>query len=866
MVRTSDVQLRFPEPIQAFLRKTIDSTGGREVFFMARVAWARGRGRGSRSVATVDEVDVLARGNQVSVPAIIARAEYWDLAIHNHPSGVLEPSNADNEVAAALGNRSVGFTIISNDARKSYVVTPPVVNREPQPVGLDEVRAIFAPEGLLSRKLDGFESREGQLAMATEVAAALNGDRVVAAEAGTGVGKSFAYLVPAILWALKNRERVVVSTGTIQLQEQLVGKDLPFLARVLPDKFRFALIKGRNNYACRRKLDELKENLEVKDWVEQWESRDTQVEGLKDLVEWGGSTDDGSRADLSWVPSADTWEQAMSETDKSLKVNCKHYAECFYYRARRQASKAAILVVNHHLFFADLALRRQIDDYYGDAVLPAYKRVIFDEAHHLEDVASEYLGVRVSPLGLRLRLSRMCSPRDAAKGTLRHLARSLRGQGDRVAAAAVENALVTPIHEALQRIETSVEYMRMRLSESDVPAGETREAADAAPVKVRYRGPSERREFWSEVSQQLQNIQKDLGIVLQANDRAVQSLEAARINGDSRRSLLLELTSFGTRLQGVMTELKSFLDFEDRKLVRWVEAKPGRGIASGLNLTFGAAPVRVGSELKECVYDPIKTVVLTSATLSVAGRIDFFADRLGLDTVDGDRFSFGNHASPFDFRRQVLTLIPTDLPRPDSHGFEAAVPEAVFELVKASRGRAFVLFTSYELLRKTYQRLAPRLRELSLFPMAQGDVARSTLLERFKSSLNGVLFGTDSFWEGVDVKGRALECVVITRLPFRVPTEPIQEARVEDLQDRGIHPFMNFTLPQAVLKFKQGFGRLIRSKDDRGVVAVLDQRILTKSYGRAFLSSLPETRLVRGDCRALARQVEELLRQGETRG
>ena len=859
MTQTSDVELCIPDTVRRFLRTTIEGTGGNEVFFLARVAWDEA----TRTRATVDKLQVVARGNQGSVPAIIARADDWDLAIHNHPSGVLEPSEADNAIAGELGNRGVGFAIISNDAKRHYLVTGPFSEPKMQPVDVDEVRQLFGPDGPLSRELEGFESREGQVSMATEVAEALNGDRIVALEAGTGVGKSFAYLIPAILWAVKNRTRVVVSTGTIQLQEQLVGKDLPFLARILPVKFGFALIKGRSNYACRRKVEELKENLATTDWVRDLLG-DPQLEELKQLVEWVGKTGEGSRADLSWTPSTDAWEQAMSETDKSLKNKCKHYDKCFYYRARRQASNAHIVVVNHHLFFADVALRRQLGPG-REGVLPGHARVIFDEAQHLEDVASEYLGARVSPLGVRFRLTRMCSAKDPQKGTLRKLVQTVRTLGDKVAAAAVERALTIPIHEALQHVESCVEYVRMVFPEDS--SGRSAAAEGRGVRTVRYRHPPAQEEFWAEIGKQLRSIQKELGIIIQATDRAVESLSDARITADRIPGLLLELTSFATRLQSVIGDITMFLAFDDRSRVRWVEGKPGRGAERGLQLTFGAAPVRVGRELKENVYDRVKTVVFTSATLSVAGRFDFFADRLGLDAVGRERFSCRDHPSPFDFQRQVLTLIPTDLPGPESGAFDGAIPEAVFELVKASRGRAFVLFTSYSLLRKTHQQLAARLRELDLLPMAQGDVPRSALLDRFKASSNGVLFGTDSFWEGVDVKGRALECVVITRLPFRVPTEPLQEARVEELEERGVHPFMNFTLPQAVLKFKQGFGRLVRSTEDRGVVAVLDRRIITKPYGRGFLASLPDTRVVRGELSELVRQVSEFFQEipGETR-
>lgn len=850
------VEVTFPEGVREFLRNTIRSASGNEVFFLARVEWSD---LATQPVATVTDLDVLARGNASSVPAVIHRAQGWHLAIHNHPSGRLEPSDADMVVATELGGRSIGFAIITNEADQHYIVIPPFPDDQKlERVDPEEVRQIFARGGPLSQGLDGFETREGQLNMALEVTRALNEDRIAALEAGTGVGKSFAYLVPAILWAVRNRQKVVVSTGTINLQEQLTGKDLPLLEKILPVKFRFALIKGRGNYACKRKLEEARSDLKNSTLVV-----DEPTRQLQTLVEWAGASRTGSRSELGWIPPSVVWEQIMSETDKSLKTRCPHYSECFYYSAKRRAGTADIIVVNHHLLFADLAVRRETENYTEHLVIPPYRNVIFDEAHHLEDVASEYFGLRFSQIGIRARLARLVSTQDSNRGVIPVLARRVRGMGDPMAADRIEEVYRPTIAEVRERVEDhfhEIEELLIQAGTHHSSASRSQSVVeDSTPpgasypdvFQLRYKPGAEREELWSAISAKLAEAREDLGRLLAVNQQALDILDRSRLTEEQVEAQSLELESFGTRLQALLSDIERFRDFEEEGFVRWVSTRPGRWRREGSIVEFATAPIRVGESLKGSVYDFMRSVVLTSATLSVAGKADFIADRLGLSLANPDRFAFAEYPSPFDYETQAITAIPTDFPLPESRDFAPGVPEATYEILKATQGRAFVLFTSYSLLKRTYAAVADRLRALGLKPVAQGEAPRSDLLTRFRTGVANVLFGTDSFWEGVDVKGRALECVILTRLPFRVPSEPVQEARLEEVEARGENSFTSFTVPQAVLKFKQGFGRLIRAQTDRGVVVVLDRRILTKPYGRTFLASLPETRIVKaplGEC------------------
>lgn len=854
-----DVRLMIPDPVKQFLRETIVASGGNEVFFLGRVAWS---GEAPQPVATLTEVDVLARGNSSSVLALTHRARGWDLAIHNHPSGRLEPSEADSAVAFQLSLGGLGFAIIGNDAERHYLVIPPFqhAGSDTEPIDPEEVRRVFHSDGPLAKELgSGYEARQGQIDMALEVTRALNQQGVVALEAGTGIGKSFAYLVPAILWAVRNKQKIVVSTGTINLQEQITQKDLPLLAKALPVKFQFALVKGRNNFACKRKLEELDHDLRVGNLV-----LDDTARQLTSLVEWASASPVGSKSELSWFPPFAVWEQVMSESDKSLKAQCKHYHECFYYASKRAADKADVLVVNHHLLFSDLRVRRETENYTDNLVIPAYRRVIFDEAQHLEDVASEYFGLRFSTLGIRMRLSRLIWQNDATRGVIPALAKRLTMYNDRAAAEKLLNVYQIGLQDARQRIDDHFDALEELVmnSQSTFNTGSGRREAEAAPiaaevgkesvnvvnaeVTLRYKAGSLQEHFWYQIAEGLKAIEDQLATLLVVNDLALSIVERSSLTDEQKQGQSIELQSFEARLKAFITEMARFRDFEETSQVRWLTLRPARSRSQDrFILEFAASPIRVDEPLQELVYKIMDTVVMTSATLSVGGKGDFIAERLGLRSLEGRRYRFSEYPSPFDYRNQVVTAVPTDFPLPESREFAPRLADAVHDVLEASGGRAFVLFTSYSLLRRTYDAVAPRLRALGLRPVSQGDAQRSEILDRFRAGAANVLFGTDSFWEGVDVKGRALECVILTRLPFRVPTEPVQEARIEEIEARGENSFSAFTVPQAVLKFKQGFGRLIRSQTDRGVVVVLDRRILTKAYGRVFLASLPETKLLK---------------------
>ena len=556
----AEVSFEIPDALRRALAETIGSSGGNEVYFLGRVCWNE---EGTR--ATLDEVDVLARGNRGSTPAIIEGAENWDIAIHNHPGGDLTPSEADLDIASELGNRRVGFAIIDNTAERSYVVVPPLRQEEVQTVDPDEVERVFAPGGPLERALaddpeggSAYELRPGQVAMAREVARAINENAVVALEAGTGIGKSFAYLVPCILWAVRNKKRVVVSTNTINLQEQLVSKDLPALEEALDEKFRYALIKGRSNYACRRKAAEARSEP-----ASLFDDADSQ-RMLGDVLTWVEGTAEGSLADLGMTPPPDVWERVMSETDKSLNVNCSFYQRCFFYNAKREAFKADVLVVNHHLFFADLAVRRETGNYQWNLILPGYDRVIFDEAQHLEDIASRHLGVRFTQQGIARRFSRLVSKKDPRCGILPNLVRKLRSEGALLPAERLENEVIRIVPELAAKVDEEFESLA-HMARCFLPAGDPNREADSPSRRgtthqIRLTSSPQLAVLRGAVVDKLGKVRQELQALGGFNERAVRALKASEIDGERKKSLLLELTSLSVRLDRLVESLDFFAD------------------------------------------------------------------------------------------------------------------------------------------------------------------------------------------------------------------------------------------------------------------------------------------------------------------
>lgn len=703
----------------------------------------------------------------------------------------------------------------------------------------DSIVSLIKAEGLLSQRLKGFEPRIPQQKMLVDTVCAYNDNKIALIEAGTGTGKSLAYLLPALIAAARHNERTVISTNTITLQEQLVNKDIPSLTKALNLTVKAVLAKGMNNYLCLRKLeDALLETrlLPPEDVVD-----------LEKIAAWKNTTSEGSRSNLSFIPSQSTWERVGAESDNCSHHQCPYYQDCFFFKARRQANDANIIVSNHSLLFADLHRRAETNNYDSPCILPHYRRVILDEAHHIEDVATEYFALRVNRLELMRTLGRLSSEKqNKAFGKLPLLKEKIQGLfsgapptelSTAMSALAIDlplmrRDLADQIHETFHTLSLFAEQL--------LPAA--REEGNSGDIKLRLLPQHQSRMDWKDevipAVKRLSERLKDYIGNLSAVESVLKRVENDRLQ-EQTKGIRFEIEALAMRLESMSQLLTDFIsESKDQNRVKWIETQKLRFLT---NVSLVNAQLNIAPSLVDFLFSKLSTVVLCSATLTTNQSFSFIRERLGLtpSLLPSCPITESIYESPFDYQKQALLAVPTDIPLPSDPKFTDVAVEKIWEALHASRGNAFILFTSYTMLQECYSRLIDRLKEHRYHVFKQGDGPRHDLLNRFKTTNYSVLFGTDSFWEGVDVVGDALRCVVIVKLPFRVPTEPIIAARTEALTAEGKDPFMEYSVPAAIVKFKQGFGRLIRDRGDRGCIVCLDTRLITKKYGKLFLSSLP---------------------------
>jgi ATP-dependent DNA helicase DinG len=631
----------------------------------------------------------------------------------------------------------------------------------------------FSPGGLLSRTHPAYEFRRGQLQMAQAVEQALAERRHLIIEAGTGTGKTLAYLLPVI----RSGKRVLISTGTKNLQEQLFLKDVPFLEQALfpngESKLRVCYMKGRANYLCRKKLYDLTDQPVLSGLEE--------IEQYRAIAAWEKTTQTGDRAELASLPEASAlWPKLDARAEACLGQKCSAWERCFITEMHRRAMESDIVIVNHHLFFADLAIKKA-SEYAPDAgILPDVGAVIFDEAHELEDVAGSYFGISVSNLRV--------------EDLIRDVEASL--QRNHLLSSAILSA-------------TRSLRERSQFFFSLLPAGDNRFAFE------------NRREFLEE------NGDEFIGLM-----QTITGLGAALHNLPQKPE---EIFNYVRRCEELRVQLGFLMESDDRNTVFWIERRGGRGLRSDRkNVFLQATPIDVAPILKTCLFDQLECAVLTSATLAVGGGFEYIRQRLGVEHAR--EMVLPSH---FDYENQAIFYVPPDLPDPRTPQFAVRAADRIRRLLEITRGRAFCLFTSYAQMNEIYQRL---LGELEFPMLLQGDAPKTALLEEFRVTPNAVLFGTSSFWQGVDVQGEQLSAVIIDRLPFAVPSDPVVAARVRAVDEAGGNAFFQYQVPAAVITLKQGFGRLIRSLHDRGLLCLLDNRILKKQYGRVFVESLPKYR------------------------
>lgn len=647
---------------------------------------------------------------------------------------------------------------------------------------ISRTQSFFGPASPLldSRKMGGpvYENRPQQTEMAQKIAETFQENRNLCIEAPTGVGKSFAYLAPAIYFALNKKLPVVISTETISLQEQLIDKDIPFLRKIIGIEFTAAVAKGKSNYLCLRRL-----SFSGGEHSHEYLPLDSMLPDVARIAKWADKTEDGSISDISFPYNKSVWEYVCCEVGNCLRQKCQFYKKCFYWKARKQWDKANILIANHALFFTDLKIK-SVEDI-ETTLLPQYCAVILDEAHTLEDSAAQHLGMRISNFGVRSFLRKLFDP-NKGKGLL------LR-KGEETLSL---RRMVSEILESAENFFRNVGEFLLRHDENILRIRQSNFVANT--------------------------LSEHLGGLSGALKKYIENQE----DEDFKQELNAQLMVCEYYHESIF----NFMNLNLADHVYWIESRNDNAVF----VEMTAAPLNVGEVLKKTLFNGKIPVILTSATLSVSKTLNYYYSRIG--------FTNGESAildSPFDFQKQVKFYIPK-IPLPDEEGYFDAVCEQIEIFIRKTHGKAFVLFTSYEMMKRSVEKLRGFFHALGIKLMVQGEgMSRSLMLKEFRDDINSVIFGTSSFWMGVDVPGEALSNVIITKLPFAVPDHPLIQARAEKLEREGKKAFMDYQLPEAVLRFKQGIGRLIRSKTDKGIIVVLDRRVISKRYGKAFLDSIP---------------------------
>ena len=779
-----------PEMIR-YMRTSIEEAEGNEVLFSGK----------ANKDGIVDEIILAARGKDDSVPVIESVIDFGDVLIHNHPNGYLRPSDADLDVAGRLGRHGIGAYIIDNQVTSLYVVAEIIRRTKAEPLDIDDTALYLEDGGALSQSVEGYESRPQQIDFLKAVCSSFNKDNITIAEAGTGVGKSFAYLIPAFKWAEQNKERVVISTGTINLQHQLLEKDIPVIQKLLGSKLKAVLVKGRQNYICLRRFNDRAQEASLFDTEDDF----------KIIEKWLEVTKTGEKSDLPFFPPWELWSDICSESESCLGIKCPYRDRCFVIRSRKEATGASIIVVNHHILFSDMEARME-DDFNGTSILPNYSRVIFDEAHNLENAATSYFSQSVN------------------KGyIIKVLHQIYHRVKERIFGVYRFWSYYTEQKEKLERIPQQIAVILARTDDLEKVIQANVLMNDNSSVLDMRSEAINTADIYEAVANVRNEITDLFNIITDIHDE-LSKMPDKEVKNDKR---MYETSIIKSKLSGIISMLNDFIANQET-CINYIEK--GKKYSS-----LFIAPLSVSETLRECIFNRLSNVLLVSATLSVNKSFEFYATRIGLHDVDRPvaRFIFD---SPFEYKKNVLLSVPSDLPEPKGDDYSRKLSDLIKNVLIISEGKGLVLFTSYSMLKTVYDLVRDDFSNAGITLFKQGDDDNKKLLEHFFINKNSVLFATDSFWEGVDVPGDSLSVLIICRLPFKVPSDPVIKARMELIEKNGGNSFMEYSLPEAVIKLRQGFGRLIRRKSDRGVILITDTRILTKFYGKIFFNSLPETR------------------------
>ena len=734
----------------------------------------------------------------------------------------LYPNDLELELSEELFNRrSIAYCLLSSDLDDFYFIQD-IDRSNLEKIDIEDY---FSEDGILVSEIKGFEHRHEQEEMAKNIQNAINDNRKIIVEAGTGTGKTLAYLIPAIKWAIANKKKVIIATNTINLQEQLLLKDIPLAKSVIKDEFSYALVKGRTNYLCKRLFTELSLGKSVDIETFSMEAR----EQIEYILKWGNKTKTGDKAELPFEVYPDVWELVQSTTELCLGKKCPFRKECFHMKTRMKKMEADILISNHHVFFSDLNVRAETDFDSEYLILPRYDMVIFDEAHNIESVARSYFSVEVSKISFTRLLHRIYQKKSKKKK---------------------EKSALTRVEETIDEkyLEKTGDYLELlKNMKSEIYSLQTIGDEYFDEIRKMFETNTE-----APIRKSLNNFEMTKSNFLE-NLRAKKEFFQAKLAEflnlmmafnnviDEEKDKNPEVINFNNHLKIFKKYIDSFKfinNFSDDDYVYWLDINSKR-----TNVVLTATPLNIAQKLSSVLFENLNRLVFASATIMANGNFEYFKKSLGLDEEECMECFI---ESPFDYENQMSVYIPADIQ--DSENLNAFITDAskfILDILKKTKGKAFILFTSYTMLNQIYYSLVNKLKNSNFEIFLHGEKPRSQLIKEFKEAKNPVLFGTTSFWEGVDVQGENLSNVIITKLPFLVPTDPIVSAISKKIEESGGNSFSDFQLPEAIIKFKQGVGRLIRKKTDRGNVFILDSRVIKKKYGSAFIKALPSQKNIK---------------------
>ncbi|MGM0444965.1 MAG: helicase C-terminal domain-containing protein [Bacillota bacterium] len=776
-----------------YMRDEIKSSSGNEVFFLLKIDFEK---------KAVQDIEVLSRGNKSMAPAIINSLPKNSMVLHNHPSGDTTPSGADIRVASEIGNKGIGFAISDNDFNEIYVLVKPKALGEVKEINKKEILNYFKDDGPLSSRMKDFEYRNEQLEIAESIVDNYNNAQTTLIEAGTGIGKSFAYLIPSLYWAVKNDQTVVISTNTINLQQQIIDKDVKFLKKVLPFKFKAEFAIGRGNYLCIRKLKNISNN---------YNNIDDQGSFNK-LLDWVKKTKTGVKGEIKFNLKRSVWDEVSSDSDYCIGSLCPYYDDCYFMKARNKLFNADLIVVNHYLLLSDALIKSS-----GYSTLPKYNSLIIDEAHNFHDVATYHLGKTTSYNLNQQILKKLYDKKFSIIPRVRNKVSDFNLDNKKDIYQLIDQKIIPTI----QKLEENNKEYFSKLDEffksfdlsSIILSEEIKE-------KQRYK-------TLNEIGF---NYHKNFDSLLIYLKNLINQLKIID-DYDKIEAELLELKQNLNTVNELAFNLLFNLESTDDDYVFWLENYN----YNDRYVSHMSALLNVDGHLPEILWNNLRNVLLTSATLTVNDSFNYFTDALGIKDQNEIIVK-----SPFNYQKQSRLIIPNDIYSPSNNAFTAQIADDLADILKTFNGSTMVLFTSYRMLDNVYKKINYKLEEDNINILSQSKYSRKYIMDKFKAGKNQIIFGTQSFWEGVDIVGKDLKYLIIMKLPFPVPNDPVNAARVNLMKQEGKNYFFEYFIPKAVIKFKQGFGRLIRSKTDKGIVICMDNRLITKNYGQVFLNSIPD--------------------------